>query len=140
MKLAAPSHLAHDRQLAAHQPDQAPRDREPQAGPAVTPRHRRVGLGELLEDRRQLIARDADARVADAEPQVRLLVAHPHGRHRDDHLTGLGELDPVADQVREHLPQPGRVAAHHVRGLARDVRDELELLFPSAHREQGDDR
>ena len=48
----------------AHQLDEPRGDRQPQAGAAVPPRRRAVRLLEGVEDRRLLLGRDADARVA----------------------------------------------------------------------------
>ena len=52
-------------------------DGEPEAGAAVTPRGRLVGLGEALEDPLLRLGRDADAGVLDLDPQ-----RHPLGADR----------------------------------------------------------
>ena len=52
---------------AAHELDEAQRDREAQAGAAVAPRRRAVGLRERLKDCPLLVLRNADAGVADGE-------------------------------------------------------------------------
>ena len=54
------AHIEH----AAHQLDQAPRDREPQAGAAIAPRDRGVGLRERVEDERALVGSQARTGVA----------------------------------------------------------------------------
>src|SRR5207248_11804730 len=45
------------------------RDGQPQPGPAVLARRRAIGLRERLEDRPQLVGRDADAGVGHLEMQ-----------------------------------------------------------------------
>ena len=59
--------VALDPDVAVHELGQAPRDGESQAGPAVAPRDRGVGLAERLEQPPDAVWRDADARVADAD-------------------------------------------------------------------------
>ena len=67
-----------------------------------------------------LVGRDADAGVADGEVQ-----RAPRRRLRlrsstcDDDLALLGELDGVADQVDEDLPQPAGVADQRVGHVGR---------------------
>ena len=66
---AARARLAGHPQLAAEGVDQLARDREPEAGAAVAPGRRRVGLGEGLEEpvaRRRV---DADAGVGDVDAE-----------------------------------------------------------------------
>ena len=69
---AAPVDLALDVDLAAEQPRDLAADREAEAGAAVAPARRSVGLLERLEDQAQLVPRDADAGVLDGEPDHRL--------------------------------------------------------------------
>jgi hypothetical protein len=57
----------------------------------------------------------------------------------DDHLTVLGELDGIADQVQDHLPQPVRVADQAVRHVRGDVERQLQAFLVGAlgHRLDG---
>ena len=64
---AAVSLLALDPDAAAHQLDQALRDRQAEAGAAVLPGRRAVGLGELLEDQRLLARRGCRCRCRESE-------------------------------------------------------------------------
>ena len=59
--------LALDADLAAHLLHELLADREAEAGAAVFPRGRAVGLDECLEELRLRFGRDADAGVAHAE-------------------------------------------------------------------------
>src|SRR5207237_5539332 len=97
--------LAREPQLPAHERAQLAADREPEAGAAVTPRRRAVGLREALEDRGLAILADADPGVAhgEAEPDVRRARREDLGLER--HAARLRELHGIADEVREHLPQ-----------------------------------
>ena len=72
-ELAAAPGLALDVDLAADQPGDLPADRQPEAGAAELAADRAVRLLEGLEDRPQLLGRDADAGVGDLEGQ------HPVG-------------------------------------------------------------
>ena len=58
--------------LAAHQPDQLPADRQPQPGAAVLAGGGGIGLAERAEDLRLGLLRDADAGVGDLEAQLSL--------------------------------------------------------------------
>ena len=60
--------LAGDADLAAHQPGQPPADRQPEAGAAVLAGDGGVGLGERLEDQRELVGGDPHPGVGDLEP------------------------------------------------------------------------
>ena len=70
MKGAAATLLTLDPDPAAHQLHEALRNRETEAGPAIPPGRRAVGLGEVFENQRLLRGRDADARVADLKVQL----------------------------------------------------------------------
>ena len=64
---AARADLAGQPDLAAEQPGDLPADRQPEAGAAVLPAGRAVGLLERLEDDAVLVGRNADAGVGDPE-------------------------------------------------------------------------
>ena len=56
--------------------------------------------------------------------------------HLDENLTALGELDRVADQVDDHLPQPSRIAERDARHVRQHVADQLEPPLLGAQRER----
>ena len=79
-----------------------------------------------------------NARVRDGEVErdpVRKRFLHPDV---DNHLAALGELDGVAHEVQQHLPQTTRVAEQHARDVGLHAAAELEALFVSAPCEQLD--
>ena len=135
-KLTAFSDLALHLDLSAHEPDQALRDGEAESGSAVAARHRRVRLRELLEDRANVFGCNADARVADGESQLHVIVGGQGRRDRNDDLTLLRELDRVSDQVHQDLTEARRIPAHRAGHFGRDLRQELEMLFARSDREQ----
>ncbi len=57
---------------------------------------------------------------------------HPDEHH---HFAALGELDGVADQIDEDLPQANRVADHEIRHVRRDVAGQLQILGVGAEAE-----
>jgi hypothetical protein len=69
-ELGALPDRARDADLAPHRLDEALADRQPEAGAAEAPRRRLVGLREGGEDRPDLVGRDADAGVADADREA----------------------------------------------------------------------
>ena len=144
MKRTAPARLALDADLAVHQGDQARRDREAQPRTAIPAGGRIVFLLECLEDLLLLIERDADARVADGEAQHlrragsalgRLGLRAGAGRARldaDDHFALLGELDRVADEIEQDLPEPSGIADQGVGDVRLDLADQLQPFLVGA--------
>src|SRR4029078_10610672 len=55
---------------SAVQVDQLLHDREPEPEPAEAARRRRVGLAEAIEEMRQEVRADPDARIADLEHRM----------------------------------------------------------------------
>ena len=53
--------------------------------------------------------------------------------HAHDHLPGVGELDGVADQVEQDLPQPAGVADQGVGHVRLHVADQLQPLLVGPH-------
>ena len=127
---AALARLALDPDAPAHQLDELRRDGQAQPGAAVLARRRgAIGLAEGLEDRLLLVRRNADAGVADAEMQShRLRPSAYRVSRRTTTSPALGELDGVADQVDDDLPQPARVADQRVGHVRRDVTGQLQPL------------
>ena len=65
-----------------------------------------------------LFPRDADAGVVDRKVQADVFRS-TFGFHLDvdDDFALFGELDGVADQVDDHLPQPAGIANQNLRNL-----------------------
>ena len=105
--------------LAAHQLDELLGDREAEPRAAVFPRRRAVGLREGLEQPRLRVLGECRCRCP--SPRSAAARRSPLSPSSDTRTTTsplLGELHGVADQVRQHLPQPARIAAQrrrHVR-------------------------
>ena len=79
---------------------------------------------------RQLLRRNAFARIAHAEHDF---IAIGHGRHADLAI-GRGELDGIADQVRQHLKQTLRVGVDLQVGLG--VEGQFHRLVQRQRRQQ----
>ena len=125
----AGTRAAVDADLAAHQRDQAPGDREAEAAAAEAARRRTVGLGEGVEDASAVGLGQADAGVAHLEAQHGGVVAIARQQaRREDDFAARRELDRVADEVEQHLAQPPGVAAQRRRQRGGDTHDELEAL------------
>src|SRR5262249_47502287 len=102
----APRAIARRRDRPAVQLDQMFNERKPQPQSAMTPRARRVGLSEVLEDERQELRLDALAGVADRDADTVGVALHAQ---LDAPALGR-ELDRVCEQVPHDLLQPRRVA------------------------------
>ena len=124
------------RDLPAHQGHQPGGDRQAQPGAAVPPRRRGVLLLERPEDPLLLVPGDADAGVAHGEPQADLALGcrpSPATSTRTTTSPGVGELDGVAHQVEQDLPQPAGVADQGVGHLRLHVVDQLQPLRVGPH-------
>src|SRR5581483_12526609 len=109
-----------DPERPAHERDEALRDREPEAGPSVPARRRRVDLAEGLEELGDALGRDADPGVAYGEVELVLAGRDRAGRDGDADLSPIGELDGVREQVREDLPEARHVADDRGRDAVVD--------------------
>src|SRR5207245_2979226 len=136
-EVAAAAYLGRNGDLSAQQRHQPPRDREAESGAAVAAGHGRIRLRELLEDRGQLLLRDADPRIAHAKLPRGLVAVAAHRARGHVDLTALGELDRVPDQVDEDLSHARRISAHEVRDVGRHVHRELEVFLAGPDGEQG---
>ena len=119
--------------LHPHPPAQAlgepAADHQPQAGAAVDPGGRRVGLAERLEQPVQRRGRDADARIAHGEEDLDLLPASARRRPPPPAARSPGrELDRVVEQVHQDLAQAGRIALDRRRHAAPHPASESEPL------------
>ena len=82
--------------------DDALRDRKAEPGALAV---RACRLPESIEDTRQILDRDAGARIGN--PEDDLLI--PHRRRDRDATAGVRELDRIADQVKQDLLKTIRI-------------------------------
>ena len=138
---ASAAGLALHRDVAAHHAGQAPAQREPEPRAAVAPRHRRIGLGELLEEPVHLFGRHPDPRVAHREHEA--IPAVPcFTRCREPDHTLFGELAGIAQEIEESLANLGQVGVHvpgvgraaHVQPVAVLLRQGLDHGRDISHR------
>ena len=129
------AHGAVHRDGSAHGIDDALRDREPEAGPAMLARRRSVGLLELLEYPFHVLGAKPRSRIGDTERDRGLFgrPAEPDG-HRN--AAGVGELDRIAEQVEKHLPKPAGVCVDGGRDLDADMHAETDILAEGARGKQ----
>ncbi|HSP97785.1 MAG TPA: hypothetical protein VL049_11140 [Candidatus Dormibacteraeota bacterium] len=126
--------LALEPDRAADRVEQAPRDVEARAGAAVAGVDVALGLADGGEDQRLRLGRDADAGVLDGQ----LAGAERRAGGGDDAAAG-GELDRVADQVREHHAQLQLIGGDSTRRL-RGARDAGYVAGVQAVGANGDER
>ena len=79
------------------------------------------------------LGRDADAGVAHQEADF---IGPDAGLDDQRDAAGRGELDGVAGEIEQHLPQPRRVADHFHRQPLVDIGRDLDLLGLRARRQQ----
>ena len=133
---AAAADFAFDPDPPSHEVHQPRGDRQSQAGAAETAGGRAVGLLEDLEDHLLLLRRHADARIADGEVQHDLAVAHRFRPDLEHDLAALGELDGVAHQVDDDLPQAGGIAAEKGGHVGTNPAGQFQALAVGAHRQR----
>jgi hypothetical protein len=120
--------LALDADLSAHESHQLTADSEPKPGAAEAPGGGAVGLAERLEQRPLRLGREADAGVRHLEADLDMGRVLARLLRPEHHLAALGELDGVAGEVEEHLPQPPRIATHRRRHSRPDQGRPLQPL------------
>ncbi len=134
-KPAALPGLAGQPDPASHHLDQVRRDGQAQSSAPEPARRRRVGLHERAENLPLLLERDADAGIRNGEVQHRFFGRHAVGGHLDDDIAGFGELDRVAHEIDQHLPQAAWIADQAVGNVGLDAAGQLEALFVGAQGE-----
>ena len=79
---------------------------------------------------------DADAAVFDAKLNQRALIRpevfQQLGRHQ--HLTVVGELDCIVQEIEQHLAQAGHVAPHPTGQRVPQVNDQFKAFFTGPQR------
>ena len=113
---------------AAHQFDQPPADRQPQAGAAIRAADRAVGLREALEQPFLAVRRDPDPGIGHAEADRVAARTGLFVEQVDGHPAPRRELHGVVEEVQQDLPQPPGVAHQPVRHRGVDLGDQIEAL------------
>ncbi len=99
---------------------------------------RLIGLAERLEQSTEVTTGHADPRIDHLKlygQPFRIMAIHyalcPHL-----HLTSLGELDGIANQIENHLTDTGGITQHQVIRHVRFVIDEFEILLGGSRSQQ----
>lgn len=126
---ASLSQLTLHRYLSAHEIHQPADDRQPQAGSAIEPGRRLIGLFKSLEHAGELVRGNADTGIRDAETQACFIGGQRVERNLHHDFALFGELYRIADQVDNDLPQAQRVSNDVTRNFGRHVTGQLQALF-----------
>ena len=129
----AGARLALQRDAAAHALDDAVGDAQAEASSAIAVGDLVVGLLELAKNPLARLGRDADAGVAHQKADF---IGPDAGLDDQGDAAGRGELDGIAGEIEQHLPQPRRVADHVRRQPLVDIGGNFDLLGLRARREQ----
>ena len=119
---------AHDPELAAHQGNELPADRKPEPRAAMLACRRRVGLREWSKDAFHPCFGNALAGVGHPDFEIDVPGTSVADANSDDDLALLGELEGVAEEIGDDLPQAERVTADFRRDFGSDMGDELDAL------------
>jgi len=117
-----------DRDIAAHQLRQPADDREAEPSPPIASRRRAVRLRKRLEEARLLLGIEPDAGVFDRECHPRPPAADRRRACAHDDLAALGELDGIAQQVEQDLPDAGRIADQRIVRAGLDLGPDRQAL------------
>ena len=120
--------LARHADFPSHQPRQAPGNGQPEPGPADPGGRAHFGLLEGLEQARLSLRRNPDARVLDFETQGFVLAFAIHQADAQLDMALLGELDRVADEIAQDLPEAKPVHHHRRADLGVDMVAQLKAL------------
>ena len=112
MKHRAQAFTALHADVAAHQFDQAARNRQAQPRAPVAPAgHQVMHLGVRRKQSTQVVGRHADTGVANFETKLIVTAAKADGQ---GDAADRRELDRIGQQVAQHLGHAKRVAHHHL--------------------------
>ena len=114
---------------AGHQFDQALADHQAEAGTAIAPGRRGVGLAEGGEQGSLLLWRNADPFVADRKVQHGLCCGAAFQLAAQTQVAGRRKFDGVAKQVDQDLLDAQRVANKAARHLRRQVDAEFQSFI-----------
>ena len=112
------------------------RDREPEPRPAVPAGVGCVDLRERLEEPAHAVLGDADAGVLHGELDDGEVAPLADDVDVQRDLALLGELDRVADQIGQDLPDAAGIADHAAAELHRHVHRQFDLVLLGARGEQ----
>ena len=115
---------------SAHDFREAFDDGKSQAGALFFLFTMRAGLDERFENRVQFVLRNAHAGVLNLDDERDVaagLLFFPSDAHFD--AAFVGELDRVADEIDQNLPQPDAVNQHRVRKILGDMTFQFEFFF-----------
>ncbi len=137
----AAARLAGDPDIAAHGARQPARDGEPQARATLAPAYGGLCLLELAEQEGQGVGLDADAGVLHGDGDGNLVGGcRPAGfvlaADGDEDAARIRELDGVADEVGQDLPQAHLVAAHCLGQMGMHGPGDIDTLLVGLGRKQ----
>ncbi len=113
---------------AAHQIDETPAQREPEAGAAEAAADRIVGLHERLKDARLPTRGNADARIGDGQHHHFAAVGRARHRRAQRYRTALRKLAGVAEQIRHDLRDPEPIAVPAAADRRIDEAQKIQSL------------
>ena len=101
-------------------------------------RRRAVGLLELLENALQILIMQTWTGIGDGEADA-VGGFGARARNAHQHAAAVGELDGVADEVEQHLPDLARIGGDQLRHVGFDMTAQPDILGEGARGEQFDD-
>ena len=116
---------------STHSLHQQPADGQTEARAAIAAGGGRVRLGKRSNSRSAVLAVHTDARIGHLELHDHAALGDPvDQRSAQHHFAGLGELDGVAGQVQQDLPQPRRRRPAARRAPRVESTHQLQALAP----------
>ncbi len=128
-ELAALADLAFHVDFAVHQPDQTLRDGQAQTGASKPSRAGHLHLLECVKDRELPVAGDANPRITHHKLHLDLSVGSRLEANLEHDFPLRRELDGVADQVGNDLPQAILITDKHTRQVRIAAVDQLQALL-----------
>ncbi|MNN05824.1 hypothetical protein D3C81_1185960 [compost metagenome] len=89
-----------------------------------------IGLRKRLEQVLQISAGNADAGILDFEVDLQTFVSKALAANRDADMPGIGKLDGIADQIREHLLEAHRINQYVTADCGVDIELQHQTLLP----------
>ena len=99
------------------------------AGAAVTTRRAAIGLEKRLKQALRMMPGDADARVLHLKVQQSATRFMRRSPHTNLDAAGIGELDRIREELREHLTQKSCLCREETWTLHRDLLHDLQAFL-----------
>ncbi len=132
----AVAHFTGKTDLSLHHLDKLPDNGQTEARSAKTAGGGIIGLGKGLENALLRLLVDTDAGIGHLDLQLHRLIRCLLSPQPHNHLAAFGELDRIAEQIQQDLPQPPGIPHQAPGEIGGDMADQFHPLCRGFGRQQ----